>query len=145
MRAVILLLGAEILGLTGGCAGWKLSHPSPDDVATAPAAPSAKPGQTSADVEQSVHYADCEAVRTSGKAPCQPGQPGYRQGHAPALGVRVLKEAVGRVLRRGCGGVRSNILGGIVSGLVAAGEKCNGSSKRQRASVHPAPPLSLRG
>jgi hypothetical protein len=79
MRAVILLLAAVILGLTGGYAWSKWSHPSPAAVANAPAAPSAKPGQTSADVEQSVYYADCAAVRDAGKAPLYPGQPGYRE------------------------------------------------------------------
>lgn len=78
MRAIILLLAAVILGLGGGFAWSKWSKPSAADVANASAAPAAKPGQTSHDVEQSAYYEDCAAVRAAGKAPLWAGQPGYR-------------------------------------------------------------------
>jgi len=79
MRALILLVSAVILGLTGGHAWSKWSKTSPAAVANAPKGPSAKPGETSAEVEESVYYADCGAVRDAGKAPLYPGQPGYRK------------------------------------------------------------------
>jgi hypothetical protein len=79
MRALILLLSAVILGLTGGYAWSKWSKTSPAAVANAPKGPSAKPGETSAEVEESVYYADCDAARAAGKAPLYPGQPGYRK------------------------------------------------------------------
>jgi len=79
MRAVFLLLSAAILGLTGGYAWSKWSNSSPAAVANGAKGPSAKPGETSAEVEQSVHYADCAAVAKAGKAPLYPGQPGYRE------------------------------------------------------------------
>ena len=79
MRAVILLLFALMLGLTGGYAWSKWSKPSAAAVANAPNSVSVKPGQTSADIEQSVYYADCAAARDAGKAPLYPGQPGYRK------------------------------------------------------------------
>jgi hypothetical protein len=78
MRALILLVSAVILGLTGGYA-WSKLNTSPAAVANAPKGPSAKPGETSAEVEESVYYADCDAVRAAGKAPLYPGQPGYRK------------------------------------------------------------------
>ena len=78
MRALILLLSAVILGLTGGYA-WSKWKTSPAAVANAPKGPSAKPGETSAEVEESVYYADCDAARAASKAPLYPGQPGYRK------------------------------------------------------------------
>ena len=78
MRALILLISAVILGLTGGYTWSKWSN-SPAAVANASKGPSAKPGETSAEVEESVYYGDCDAVRTAGKAPLYPGQPGYRK------------------------------------------------------------------
>jgi hypothetical protein len=39
---------------------------------------SAKPGQTSHDVEQTEYYASCDDARAAGKAPLYAGQPGYR-------------------------------------------------------------------
>jgi hypothetical protein len=78
MRAIVFLLAAAVLGLTGGYAWSKWSKSSAAAVANAPAIPSAKPGQTSAEVEESVYYADCAAVEKAGKAPLYPGQPGYR-------------------------------------------------------------------
>jgi hypothetical protein len=78
MRALILLLSAVILGLTGGYGWSKWSKASPAAVANASKGPSAKPGETSAQVEESVYYADCAAAQNAGKAPLYPGQPGYR-------------------------------------------------------------------
>jgi hypothetical protein len=78
MRAIIFLLAAAFLGLTGGYAWSKWSKPSPAALANSRAIPSAKPGQTSAEVEDSVYYADCAAVEKAGRAPLYPGQPGYR-------------------------------------------------------------------
>jgi hypothetical protein len=78
MRAIIILLAAALLGLTGGYAWSHWSKPSAAAVANAPAARSAKPGETSAELEESVYYADCAAVQKAGKAPLYPGQPGYR-------------------------------------------------------------------
>jgi hypothetical protein len=78
MRALILLVSAVILGLTGGYGWSKWSKASPAAVANASKGPSAKPGETSAEVEESVYYADCAAARAAGKAPLYPGQPGYR-------------------------------------------------------------------
>jgi hypothetical protein len=74
----MLLVSAVILGLTGGYAWSKWSKTSPAVVANAPKGPSAKPGETSAEVEESVYYADCAAAQNAGKAPLYPGQPGYR-------------------------------------------------------------------
>jgi hypothetical protein len=78
MRALILLVSAVILGLTGGYGWSKWSKASPAAVANASKGPSAKPGETSAEVEESVYYADCAAAQNAGKAPLYPGQPGYR-------------------------------------------------------------------
>ena len=78
MRAIILLVAAVILGLTGGYAWSKWSKPSAADAVNAPKMVSAKPGQTSADVEQSEYYASCDDARAAGKAPLYAGQPGYR-------------------------------------------------------------------
>jgi hypothetical protein len=78
MRALVLLVAAVILGLTGGYAWSKYAKPSPAQVANSAKVPSAKPGQTATDIEESVYYADCNAVRAAGKAPIYPGQPGYR-------------------------------------------------------------------
>ena len=79
MRALILLVSAVILGVTGGYAWSNWSKASPAAVANAPKGPSAKPGETSAEVEESAYYADCDAARAAGKAPLYPGQPGYRK------------------------------------------------------------------
>jgi hypothetical protein len=78
MRAVIFLLAAALLGVTGGFAWSKWSRPSPAAAANAVKIPAAKPGQTSHDVEQSVYYASCADVQAAGKAPLYAGQPGYR-------------------------------------------------------------------
>jgi hypothetical protein len=78
MRAMLLLVSAVILGLTGGYAWSKYSKPSAADIANTHKEPSAKPGQTATEIEESAYYADCEAVRAAGKAPIYPGQPGYR-------------------------------------------------------------------
>jgi hypothetical protein len=78
MRSLLLLVSAVIFGLTGGYAWSKWSHPSPAAVANSSSVPSAKPGQTSAELEQSVYFADCAAAREAGKAPLYPGRPGYR-------------------------------------------------------------------
>ena len=79
MRALILLVSAVIFGLTGGYAWSKWSTASPAAAANATKGPSAKPGETSAEVEESVYYADCDAARAAGKTPLYPGQPGYRK------------------------------------------------------------------
>jgi hypothetical protein len=95
MRTVLLLLSAVILGLTGGYAWSKWSH-SPAAVANAAKGPSAKPGETSAEVEQSVYYADCAAVEKAGTAPLYPGQPGYREELDPQhVGVACQPGAAG--------------------------------------------------
>jgi hypothetical protein len=96
MRAVIFLLAAVMLGLTGGYAWSKWSKPSPAAAANAAAIPSAKPGQTSAELEASVYYADCAAVEKAGKAPLYPGQPGYRAELDPeGVGVACQPGAAG--------------------------------------------------
>jgi hypothetical protein len=82
MRALLLLVSAVIFGLTGGYAWSQWSKPSPAaaaNMAHMANIPSAKPGETSAEVESSVYYADCAAARDAGKAPLYPGQPGYRR------------------------------------------------------------------
>ena len=79
MRALILLVSAVILGLTGGYGWSKWSDASTAAAANTPKGPSAKPGETSAELEESVYYADCAAARAAGKAPLYPGQPGYRK------------------------------------------------------------------
>ena len=78
MRAMIFLIAAVLLGLSGGYAWSKWSKPSAADVANAPKGPSAKPGQSSDEIEESAYYANCDAVRAAGKAPLYAGQPGYR-------------------------------------------------------------------
>jgi excalibur calcium-binding domain-containing protein len=80
MRAIVFLLAAVILGLTGGYAWSKWSKPSAAKVAMAQAQaiPSAKPGQTKADIEETEYYADCDAAHAAGKEPLYEGQPGYR-------------------------------------------------------------------
>ena len=83
MRALILLVSAVILGLTGGYGWSKWSKPSPAAAANASKGSSAKPGVTSDELEESVYYADCAAARGAGKAPLYPGQPGYRKGLDP--------------------------------------------------------------
>ena len=96
MRAFVLLLAAVMLGLTGGYAWSKWSHPTPASAANAANIPSAKPGQTSAEIEQSVYYADCAAVEKAGKAPLYPGQPGYREELDPqGVGVACQPGAAG--------------------------------------------------
>jgi len=96
MRSVLLLLSAVILGLTGGYAWSKWSHPSAAAAANAAKGRSARPGETSAEVEQSVYYADCAAVEKAGKAPLYPGQPGYREELDPQnVGVACQPGAAG--------------------------------------------------
>jgi hypothetical protein len=79
MRALIFLLAAVTLGLTGGYAWSKWSKPSAADAFNNHSAPSAKPGQTSAELEATAYYANCDAARAAGKAPLMSGQPGYRE------------------------------------------------------------------
>jgi excalibur calcium-binding domain-containing protein len=96
MRAILFLLAAAILGLTGGYAWSNWSKPSPAAVANAPSIPSAKPGQTSAELEESAYYADCAAAEKAGKAPLYPGQPGYRTELDPqGVGVACQPGAAG--------------------------------------------------
>jgi hypothetical protein len=78
MRALLLLLSAVVFGLTGGYAWSQWSKPTPASVANTSTIPSAKPGETSAEIEGSVYFADCAAAQNAGKAPLYPGQPGYR-------------------------------------------------------------------
>ena len=78
MRALLLLLSAVVFGLTGGYAWSQWSKPTPASVANTSSIPPAKPGETSAEIEGSVYFADCAAARNAGKAPLYPGQPGYR-------------------------------------------------------------------
>ena len=103
MRAMLALLGAVMVGLTGGY-GWSvMSRPAqhlhipkgvvptepdlpqtPTDKAWAersetsgrPAVDPVTPDPTA--VEQSVYYAGCDQVRAAGKAPLHAGEPGYR-------------------------------------------------------------------
>ena len=77
MRAILLLLAAVMLGLTGGYAWSQLSKPSAAAFKE-PKMVSAKPGQTSQDIEQTEYYASCDDARAAGKAPLYAGQPGYR-------------------------------------------------------------------
>jgi hypothetical protein len=96
MRALLLLLSAVTFGLTGGYAWSKWSKPSPAAVANASSGPAAKPGQTSAEVEESAYFADCAAARDAGKAPLYPGQPGYRTELDPqATGIACQPGAAG--------------------------------------------------
>jgi excalibur calcium-binding domain-containing protein len=78
MRSLLLLVAAVIFGLTGGYAWSKWSNSPAAAAASSASVPSAKPGQTSDEIEQSVYFADCAAARAAGKAPLYPGQPGYR-------------------------------------------------------------------
>jgi hypothetical protein len=67
MRAKELLLAAVMFGGIGGYA-WSSLPPA---IAQSPA--------ERARIEQSVHYAGCNEVRSLGKAPLLAGQPGYRE------------------------------------------------------------------
>jgi hypothetical protein len=67
-----------MIGLTGGYAWSKWSKPSAADAMNTRKAVSAKPGQTSAEIEQSEYFASCDDARAAGKAPLYAGQPGYR-------------------------------------------------------------------
>jgi len=78
MRAVIFLLSAAMLGLTGGYTWSKWSKPSAAAAANNVKIPPAGPHQTSHDVEQSVYYASCADAQAAGKTPLYAGQPGYR-------------------------------------------------------------------
>lgn len=78
MRALILLVAAVMLGLTGGYAWSKWSKPSAAEAMNTPSGPSAKPGETAEEVEQTASFANCDAARAAGKAPLMSGQPGYR-------------------------------------------------------------------
>ena len=81
MRAILFLLAAVILGLTGGYAWSKWSKPSAAKAAMAQiqSMPSPKPGQTKAEFEATEYYADCDAAKAAGKGPLYEGQPGYRK------------------------------------------------------------------
>jgi hypothetical protein len=79
MRAIIFLLAAVMLGLGGGYAWSKLSKPSAADKINSAKPVSAKPGQTSEDIEQSEYYASCADAARAGKSPLYAGQPGYRK------------------------------------------------------------------
>lgn len=78
MRSMMLLLAAVVLGLTGGYAWSKWSKPSAADAFNKQSIPSAKPGQTSEEIEATQYFANCDAARAAGKAPLMSGQPGYR-------------------------------------------------------------------
>jgi hypothetical protein len=78
MRAILFLLAAMVLGLTGGYAWSQWSKPSPAAAFNAPTTPAAKPGQTSHDIEATAYFASCDDARKAGKAPLMAGQPGYR-------------------------------------------------------------------
>jgi hypothetical protein len=81
MRAMIFLLAAILIGLGGGYAWSQWSKPSAAAAINAKAAaiPSAKPGQTKADIEQTEYFEDCDAAEKAGKSPLYEGQPGYRK------------------------------------------------------------------
>jgi|KBSMisStandDraft_5_1062788.scaffolds.fasta_scaffold1277671_1 hypothetical protein len=81
MRSILFLVAAILLGLTGGYAWSQWSKPSAAQKATAQAQaiPSAKPGQTKAEIEETAYYADCDAAAAAGKEPLYEGQPGYRK------------------------------------------------------------------
>jgi len=78
MRAMLLLVAAVILGLTGGYGWSKWSKPSPAEVMNSAKVPDAKPGQTAHEIEETAYFADCDAARAAGKSPLWAGQPGYR-------------------------------------------------------------------
>jgi hypothetical protein len=91
MRAVMLLVAAVLLGLTGGYAWSKYSKASHGAaVAAAPLAPGHRPASVE-EVEQSAYYADCAAAQAAGKAPLYPGSPGYRKELDPSgVGIACL-------------------------------------------------------
>ena len=78
MRAIAFLLAAIVLGLTGGYAWSKWSKPSAAATFNSRDVPSAKPNQTSREIEETAYYANCDAARAAGKSPLLSGQPGYR-------------------------------------------------------------------
>ena len=78
MRALLFLVAAVILGLTGGYAWSKWSSPAASSqVSALPSVADDGPRKTAAEVQESVHFANCAEVRSAGKAPLFPGQPGY--------------------------------------------------------------------
>ena len=81
MRALLFLAAAVLFGLTGGYAWSQWSKPSPAQtvMAQAQAIPSANPGQTKAEIEDSVYFADCDAAKAAGREPLYEGQPGFRK------------------------------------------------------------------
>jgi len=78
MRAIAFLLAAIVLGLTGGYAWSKWSKPSAAAAFNSRDVPSARPNQTSHEIEETAYYANCDAARVAGKSPLLSGQPGYR-------------------------------------------------------------------
>ena len=79
MRAIVFLLAAVMLGLTGGYGWSKWSKPSAAAAAfNSRDIPSAKPNQTSQEIEETAYFENCAAARDAGKAPLMSGQPGYR-------------------------------------------------------------------
>lgn len=79
MRTFLLILAALILGLGGGYLWSKESRPTPAEAMNTAKAPSAKPGQTAHEIEETGYYADCDAAEKAGKSPLWTGQPGYRK------------------------------------------------------------------
>lgn len=78
MRAMLFLVAAVILGVTGGYAWSKWSSPAAAGyVAPLPSGAGDGSSKTAAEVEESVHFANCDAARAAGKAPLFPGRPGY--------------------------------------------------------------------
>lgn len=78
MRALLFLLAAAVLGLTGGYAWSQWSKPSPAAAFREAGQVAAKPGQNSREIEESVYFASCADAKAAGKAPLMAGQPGYR-------------------------------------------------------------------
>jgi hypothetical protein len=78
MRAILFLLAAVVLGLTGGYAWSKWPNPTASSqVAPLPSIADDGPRKTADEVQESVHFDNCAAARAAGKAPLFPGQPGY--------------------------------------------------------------------
>ncbi|WP_344699889.1 excalibur calcium-binding domain-containing protein [Sphingomonas limnosediminicola] len=76
MRAIFLLAAAVILGLTGGYAWSKWSNPASSQAAL-PSVADDGSRETAEEVQETVHFDNCAAVRAAGKAPLFPGHPGY--------------------------------------------------------------------
>ena len=95
MRSIFFLVAAILLGLTGGYAWSQWSKPSAAQKATAQAQaiPSAKPGQTKAEIEETAYYAD---LRGATRLPEGAGPRRRRNGLHPDILIRGFREHVAR-------------------------------------------------